>query len=197
MTVTGILASEHRVTEQVLRALEEMNKRFLQGHRFDSDDAYAFIDFFSSFTDFYHRQKEERFLFPAAQSCGIPTDSGLIAGLVRDHRYGRALFKDMESVIESAAALAEPGASVFSATASAYVSLLRAHVNREESELFPMLERMLTEEMKGSIITGFEQLDIRDWSGKSHDHYLDVADALAQRFHVAPVDLSAPATDFE
>jgi hemerythrin-like domain-containing protein len=197
MNVTDILAGEHRVTEQVLRALEEMNNRLLQGHAFDSDDAYAFIDFFSSFTDFYHRQKEERFLFPAAQSCGIPTDSGLIGGLIRDHKYGRALFEDMDSVIESAAAQDEPGASVFSATASAYVSLLRAHVNLEEAELFPLLERILTEEMKGSILAGFEQLDIREWSGQSHDHYIDLADALAQRFHVAPVDLSASASDFK
>lgn len=189
MDVTRILMSEHRVTEQVLRALEEMNLQISEGHSFDSDDAHAFIDFFSSFTDFYHRQKEERFLFPAAESCGIPTKSGLIGGLTSDHRYGRALFVDMESVIEQAAAGDETSASVFGATASAYVQLLRSHVIREEAELFPLLEKVLTEEIKESMLRGFEQLDIKEWSGHSHDHYLELADALAERFRVARVDL--------
>jgi len=190
--ICRILVAEHRVTEQVLRALESMAERCQEGHAFDLDDARAFIGFFSAFTDFYHRQKEERFLFPAAVACRPPVDPALIEGLINDHRYGRALFQDMESVIEDAAAGREPAASVFIATAGAYVNLLRTHVDREEAELFPRLERMLTDGMKESILKGFKGLDIRTFTGQSHEHYLELSDALAQRFRVPPVDLSGP-----
>ena len=73
-----------------------------------------------------HFEMEERILFPAS-------DSPLIAGLIADHRELEAMLGRMRAAPSSALLLE-------------FTALLRAHIRREENELFEEIQRRLPRE---------------------------------------------------
>jgi len=78
-----------------------------------------------------HFEIEERILFPAI-------DSPLITGLIAEHRLLEALIGRMR---------AEPTAALL----LEFTALLRAHIRREENELFEDIQRRLPRERLDSL----------------------------------------------
>ncbi len=180
MTPTGILKHEHKVILLVLSAAEREAKHIRATGEVRADTVGKMLDFFTSFADRCHHSKEEDLLFVRMQARGAPRESGPIALMLTEHDLGRtllaALRRDLPRAGQGDAALAADIASYL----SAYVELLRAHIAKEDNVLYPLADRILTEEDQAQLTDDFERVEAEEMGEGVHDKYHQLAHELAE-----------------
>jgi hemerythrin-like domain-containing protein len=148
------LMHEHEAVLYALKILEKISATVQTGLP-AQQDLLKLIDFFKVFTDTCHHGKEEKFLFPALEEAGIGKDNGPIGVMLAEHEQGRKYMRGM------IAALAEKTIKIddFLQMASNYISLLRAHINKENIILFPMGDQSLTSTRQKELLEKFARFE--------------------------------------
>ncbi|MBM3995137.1 MAG: hemerythrin [Planctomycetes bacterium] len=184
MRSTDILKNEHRVIEVVLACLEKMTEQALaQGH-LDDVSARQAIDFFQAFADRCHHAKEENHLFPLMEARGFPRVGGPTGVMLHEHEEGRRLLCEMAGALIGAGAGDEKALADFAVHARAYVQLLRQHIFKEDNRLFPMASQVCSARDDADLVERFARAEAEDVKPADHEHYLEVAQHLAQRFGI-------------
>jgi hemerythrin-like domain-containing protein len=182
MRATDILRDEHRVIEQVLSCLEVLADGARVAGALDGAAARDALDFFQHFADGCHHAKEEACLFPALESRGFDPHQGPTGVMRVEHVLGRHYLRALRSDLEAVAQGDAPAVSRFAENAAAFARLLREHIAKEDQRLFPMADRTLSDRDQQALLGSFEQVEGHE--AGAHEHYLAVADALAERFQV-------------
>jgi hemerythrin-like domain-containing protein len=186
MKATDILMDEHRVIEQVLNCLQKLAERCAAGETLDGVSALQALDFFRAFADRCHHGKEEGHLFPLLEARGFARQSGPTGVMVHEHEQGRELVAAMAEAVERNA----PGE--FARHARSYIRLLRDHIRKEDHCLFPMAAGILSSADAESLALRFEHVEHAEMGEGTHEHYLELANDLADRLGVARARLSSP-----
>jgi hemerythrin-like domain-containing protein len=159
MRSTQILEREHELILKVLDCLERLAAEALGPERLDRVSAEQALDFLRSFADRCHHAKEEDLLFPALVAKGMPRDAGPIAVMLSEHEQGREAVACMGRAVDDAQADVPGAAQRFAQYAGSYVTLLRAHIQKENQVLFPMADRILGEGEQAQLLLEFEQAE--------------------------------------
>lgn len=146
---TAQLRHEHEVFLRALTLLERLGQGLRAGTAVDRDALAWLIDFFRTFVDKCHHGKEEQHLFPALERHGVPRDGGPLGVMLLEHEHGRALLRAMSQGDDRAVAEAIRG----------YVTLLRAHIDKENGVLFPIAEQILDEEEQRVLAQAFDAVE--------------------------------------
>ena len=117
-------------------------------------DIIDLIEFLKLFADKCHHGKEEGFLFPALKEAGIPED-GPIGVMLAEHTLGRNFIKQMQESVTDKTFRKED----FVQSARGYISLLRAHIEKENNVLFPMGDAKLSDAKQRELIESFEKFE--------------------------------------
>lgn len=180
MKPTEVLIEEHRVIEQVLTALEKAASRLSRGE-------VVYLRFFSGtstlihgFTDSYHHMKEEKVLFPALIANGLPKETGPVAMMLAEHEEGRRLAHKLRLVAERFQGGDITARDQVVLSALAYVSLVRRHIQKEETILFPLVEQIIPADHQGQIIEAFDRFEREANGPELHEKYYGMAARLLQ-----------------
>ena len=180
MRAIDILKMEHAILERVLVTLDlaavgAAHQKDVRPGFFI--DAYSFV---LDFTEGYHFKKEEEILFQALVAHGIPVESGPLGGLIEDHhqshRYIRAMLDAAKQWEENDISAK---AEVIWAT-SGYTSLLHAHIAKENTVLFSLVNQEISREEQAEIARQFEKINTLVSNENLHEKYLKVAIAMEQ-----------------
>ena len=115
-------------------------------------------------------------MFPALEQRGIPSEGGPIGLRMAEHEMGRTYVRAIEQAARrylqgdpiAATGLVQSGRS--------YVSLLRQHIAKEDGMLFPMADRVLSEQEQAQLSEEFEVIE-RDKTGPGeHERYHHMLD---------------------
>src|SRR3546814_6890129 len=82
---------------------------------------------------------------------GLPADGGPVSVMLSEHEQGRALVAAMANATEPAMLPAK-----FSEAAAAYAGHMRAHIEKENTVLFPMADRIVAPEVMDGLVSAFE-----------------------------------------
>lgn len=145
------LRHEHEAIRFSLRILGVMTSRARAGS-LSVDDALAMLAFLKEFADKCHHGKEEGILFPELEKAGIPNEGGPIGAMLREHELGRGYIRDMEAALRKESA----DHAAFARAADAYGDLLDRHIEKENTVLFPMGERVIDGRGRDAIYERFE-----------------------------------------
>jgi hemerythrin-like domain-containing protein len=178
MRPTEILSSEHRVIEQVLACLETLADRCTAGGTLDREAARQALDFFQTFADACHHGKEEDHLFPLLEARGLPREGGPTGVMRWEHELGRRHLRAMSAAVEAE----DP--QRFADHARAYAHLLREHILKEDECLFRMADHFLTDWDRQTLLDAFAHVEDCKMHAGTHEKYLQIADALADRLGV-------------
>ena len=146
------LMDEHEGILHGLAILEKMALLVASDSVDLKTDLAAMIDFLILFADKCHHGKEEGILFPAMEKYGIPKDGGPIGQMLIEHEKGREFIRGMSNAI----ATDEIKKESFLQNVHGYIDLLRAHINKENTILFPMGDRAIPEAEQITILEAFE-----------------------------------------
>jgi len=184
MTPTDVLKSEHRVIEQVLNVLEKIGEKAGIEKKLDAESAEQAIDFLRNFADRCHHGKEEHQLFPVLEERGFDRENGPTGVMCREHENGRDLIRGMAEAVADAGKPCGTAPERFASYARAYVEMLRVHINKEDHCLFAMADRVLTDAEQRRLMEQFEKVEAVDMGEGTHERYLELANALADRYGV-------------
>lgn len=179
-----MLMNEHRVIEKVLDCLEVIANQAQDDHRLDGDSAAQAIDFFRSYADKCHHAKEEDELFPLLESKGFSPEEGPTGVMRIEHDEGRGYIRYMADNLEAAADGGADALECFTINAKRYVDMLRMHIQKEDTCLYPMAEEAISESESKELKRVFEDLRVNKIGVETITKYEDIADALAEKFGV-------------
>jgi hemerythrin-like domain-containing protein len=167
-----IIRAEH----SALRSMLEGMRRLMAGHRPGSSlpdftALRAVVFYIDEFPEKCHHRKESELLFPKLRA-RTPLSRSLLDHLDGDHLAGERNVRELARTLLAYEFMGEPRRHAFERTASRYIDFYLAHMEREEREVLPLAERVLTES---------------DW------------DELDQAFkgHEDPLTVSTPSVDYE
>lgn len=192
MQPTDILMNEHRIIEQVLNCLERILEQCAASQKLDPRSAKQAIDFFRGFADRCHHGKEEAQLFPVMQANGFSGGCSPVAVMLREHELGRLYIQGMDAAIEPAAAGESESMEWFIQHGQSYVKLLREHIRKEDTCLFPAANHRLTEKDQEQLLAAFEKVEVDEIGKEAHDTFLKMANELADNLGVPRATIGEP-----
>ncbi|MDY0269258.1 hemerythrin domain-containing protein [Trichloromonas sp.] len=159
--VTQEMIAEHRLILRMIALVEKSAERLARGEfrnwRFFLD-AVAFI---RDYADRFHHAKEEAVLFTALVKNGMPEKQSPIEAMLMEHDAGRAHVRGMEEATQRALAGDDSGIPALLEHARGYAKLLRGHINKEDTILYPLAERVLPEEMRPAMLDAYRAAEAR------------------------------------
>ena len=175
--ITASLRRDHEIIKKVLKATETCTKMLREGKTIPSSILLDTVDFITTFVDKCHHVKEEKGLFAALESTGLPRDAGPIAVMLREHEQARILAERIkESVNKFIENSNDQTRAALVGECEMYVELLKTHLLKEDTRLFVIAEMRLkgSEETVSGSIQGLE----KETLGAGVETYKSKADAI-------------------
>lgn len=154
-----VLEEEHALILRALDVLEAGLGRMEAGAPVGGPSFGELTEFFRIFADQHHHGKEEEILFRhMGEELDYGRRSGPIGVLCSEHEVGRAHVRAMadaasrlETDPDAARRLADQG--------RAYLALLRAHIEREDHKVFPVVEDFLGPGERAGLMAAFSRFE--------------------------------------
>jgi hemerythrin-like domain-containing protein len=178
--ITHALVDEHRLILRMIALLEKNAPATAAGSFRDWQFYLDAVDFVRNYADRYHHAKEEDVLFEALVANGMPRQNSPVAAMLMEHDHGRAFVAAMEAAAREALAGKEGQGAVIAENALAYAELLRGHIEREDTILYPLAERVVSDALRPGIIAGYESAETR-----TPDDFADRYRAMVERYEAA------------
>ena len=132
------LMDEH---QNILKGIELLSKnadRLEKGEQIDPRFFTGVVEFIRNYADKYHHAKEEDILFVRMEKAGFPMQGGPIAVMLSEHDHGRKYVAALEKANERYITGDKSAAGEIVENARGYVYLLKNHIAKEDTVLYPM-----------------------------------------------------------
>jgi hemerythrin-like domain-containing protein len=150
------IKSEHRALGRVIGAMQALVARWrTPGEKPDFELFNALLRYIENVPDRTHHPKEDRVLFPAVAS-RTEQARALIEQLAREHARGEHMIAETRAALER---LKRAGPRALEGLATAveeFAEFYWWHLQREEEELLPLAQTVLTEAEWRQIAAAFE-----------------------------------------
>jgi len=180
VTATATLRHEHQAVCLVLSASDREVVRIRESGRLDGDWLRDFTEFSRRFTDGCHHRKEERHLFTLLHERAPAETDAIVRAMLAEHDGGRERIGRLLSCLEAAEAGDESAVAAAAEQLSAYSRLLHAHIAKEHNVLFPLAERLLTEQELQALDEAFEVVERDEMGPGEHERLHALAGRLAE-----------------
>ena len=190
MRLLQSLYEEHRAIAAVLAAMDALvRERRTRGARIDPKVFRAMLYYLDVFPERLHHPKEETFLF-AKLRARTQEGADALDELAREHAGGEESIRSLEQALVRYEEGGENEFPAFAEAAERYVAGYRDHMLREERDIMPLAERVLTPEDWAEVEAAFAS-NQNPLAGAEDDY-----EALFQRIVMlapAPIGLGRPA----
>lgn len=155
--VLTILRDEHRSIAAILHGMEYLLKEIRErGAKVDLKVFWAMLYYLDTFSERMHHPKEDEYLFKSVRARTHEVDK-VIEDLEGEHARGAAALKRLEQCL---ARYQEGGTKEFPVFAREVERFVRAyweHMSKEEEQVLPAAERVLSAADWAAIDRAFEQ----------------------------------------
>ena len=182
MHPTEELKVEHRAIKRVLHVLDRVCSAGQADEPVDLDQLEGIVEFIQIFADRCHHGKEEDLLFVAMEEAGVPRESGPIAVMLQEHVLGREYVSGMSHAVAALKVGDQTAWTDFCHNASQYVALLRQHIDKEDNILYPIADRVLTQEKQQTLSEGFDQIERERIGEGRHEAFHRFLEELDRRY---------------
>lgn len=159
--VTRVMMDEHQLILRMI-TLVEKNTALLEAGKFRNWQFYLdAVDFIRNYADRFHHAKEEDVLFVELVGNGMPEKSSPIEAMLMEHDQGRAHVKGMEEAAQRALDGQTGQAPSIIEHARGYAELLRGHIDKEDTILYPLAERVLPESVRQRMLDAYASAEAK------------------------------------
>ncbi len=178
MKATEILMAEHEVIKRVITALESAAAKLENGQALRPEFFIDAADFIKGFADGCHHVKEEQVLFKTLGDYGLPAQGGPVGVMLYEHELGRKYTRAMREAAQKLAAGDVSARADVVRNARGYAALLRQHILKENTILFPMADRVIPASEHDAVFERFERVEHEETGEGVHEKYLALAEKL-------------------
>ena len=149
------LIHEHDAILYSLKILDEITKLVEYGKGYPISDILEIINFHKLIADKYHQGKEEELFFPELEEAGIQRQHGPIGMMIEEHEKGREFLKRMQASVSDRSIDRDS----FVKNSHGYSKLLRSHIEKENTILFPISEMKISQVKHKELLKSFEKFE--------------------------------------
>lgn len=171
------LMDEHQNILKGIDLLAKNADRLEKGEKIDPRFFTGAVEFIRNYADKYHHAKEEDILFVKMEKAGFPAQGGPIAVMLSEHDQGREYVSGLESANESYITGDTDATGNIVEYARGYVYLLKNHIAKEDTVLYPMARDVLGEKGIEALIPEFDRVE-KEKAG-TEEKYKALLDELA------------------
>ena len=182
MTPLEDLIQEHEAIKVMLSIMSKIAGNIEADDRFDTGDVEKIVDFLRTFADKCHHGKEETALFPALALAEISDNNGPICVMLHEHNIGRGYVNGLISGVEDFKNNFANASGLISACLINYVTLLESHIQKEENILFPMANKVLSEQKLNEIFDKFQIIEADILGHGVHEQYQELLKQLKIKY---------------
>jgi len=111
------------------------------------------------YADQRHHQREEALFFPILEKRGVPVQGCPIGGLNHEHEKGRTLVSALDQQITLYEQQQTGAGQALRQTLQEIMKLYRHHLWMEDAMVFPMAEKLISEDDNRELMIKFADLD--------------------------------------
>ena len=177
---TDILEAEHRVIEKVVAVAAVLAETLETGGAVESETLRQMVAFMRNYADKCHDGKEEAELFPFLERRGVPMRGCPVSALAGEHAQGRALVTALADAAEAHAAGDVAARETLLKSLHGITTLYPNHIWKEDYLLFPMSNKVLSQEDQQELQARFQKVEEGMGHG-THERFEQVAVDLERR----------------
>lgn len=161
MKTTAIhqMTAEHRYIETVIKSLQDAVTALGNGQRLNVEKLHNVVEFLRVYADQRHHQREEALFFPILIKRGVPPQGCPIGGLNNEHEKGRAFVSALDEQITLYEQHRTGAEQALQQTLQEIIKLYRHHLWMEDAMVFPMAEKLISEDDNRELMIKFADLD--------------------------------------
>jgi hemerythrin-like domain-containing protein len=171
MKATEQLIQEHQGIMLMLNIMSKVADKIDKTQQLNIGHTEKILEFLKIFADKCHHGKEEDILFPVLESKGIPRESGPIGVMLYEHKVGRGFIKDMSEAFDKYKTGDKNALPKISNSMRSYINLLTGHIHKENNILFPMGDRVLSDQLQSELLEKFEKLEVEKIGIGKHEEF--------------------------
>ena len=176
-TPTEQLRQDHELVLMVGEAIEREIADIGKTGRVHRERVAQMVDFAQNFTDGCHHSKEERVLFPTLEERDAAA-GGPVNVMLSEHEVGREAIRAIDAALPDVDE-SEAARTAVAGNLALYAHLLRLHINKENQVLFPLAERILSDQEQEMLAAEFERIEEEETGAGVHERYRELAHTLA------------------
>lgn len=183
------LMREHGVLDRVLLLYEAGLRKFARNEDFDPGLITQSAEVIRDFINNYHEKSEENQVFPRFKKAGQMTD--LVGILLRQHDAGRKLTQTIIHLAPAARANGDRRRELITSMQS-FIGMYRPHAAREDTELFPKLQKLVSSHEYDAMAEDFEKEEHRLFGEDGFEKMVMRVAQLEQRMGINDLDKFTP-----
>gem|GEM_PF-3531489 len=155
-----MLKWEHDDVRGLLKILQAMTLRLVDGRRVDLEDLEWIFEFNRDYVDRFHHGREEYILYSSLKDEGVPECP--LSELFAEHEITRSLAKVIRGYIEDYKQQ-EAGSRIppeIIEGCLSYIDLLLDHMDKEEKIFFPLADECFTKEAQERMAEKFQTFEL-------------------------------------
>ena len=172
---------EHKLINRMIDVLESAANQLEENKEITPDIFDKAADFIRTFADKFHHAKEEDILFKEMIKKGMPEKDSPVEAMLIEHEQGRAFVKGLIKATAEFKEGNEKKAKEIIENARGYIELLREHIKKEDDILYPLAEKMFTEDEKEKQLDRFKEAEISKGGEKTVSEYVEIVKKLEAR----------------
>ncbi len=181
MRIIETLMDEHREIERVLAALEVYADKVVTGELPPLEDLADFCTLLREFADRCHHGKEEDILFAEMERHGFTKDTGPLAVMYQEHEHGRRLVRALITASQQSEWTPDLRKAVVK-HAREFVSLLRAHIQKEDHVLYPMSEKTIPQSRMDELAVQSDEFEQKVMKAGTHEKLHAQIHEIAEKY---------------
>ncbi len=181
MTATENLISEHKDIIELLGIMSKISKNILSNDVFYTNDVEDILDFLKHFIEKSHHRKEDIF-YPILSKTEMPNDREELSVMLYEHALARNFLKDINNCVVNCKIGNSFSQELLAESMMKYVFLIKNHIKKEEKIIFPMANKVLTQEEQTEINKQFEKIEESIIHHDLHEHYHRLLEKLKTKY---------------
>lgn len=165
------LVHEHHAVVQALAVLDQVAASLGRDGSQAEADLAELLDFFTGFVDRCHHAKEEEVLFPELERVIQEPRKESIGVMLAEHEAGRTHVRAIAELLQRLLSGDASAVAEITQQANAYRQLLSSHIDKENTVLFAMAERLIPADAGERIAAQFERIEQERVGAGRHAQY--------------------------
>ena len=180
MKATQILEKEHHLIQLAVGAMAATAERLGLGETAEKETLVKFVEFMRTFVEKCHHEKENNHLFPLLVRKGVPVAGCPIGALTHEHETAAKLTADLGAAVEAYLANPSEMRQFLTTSLRGLAELYPGHIWKENYLLFPMTDKILSEEDQQELVAAFEGVE-KGIGSDVHRRFQQMAEQLMAR----------------
>ena len=178
-----IMVDEHTNIRRMLKVVRNVCYRVMTNGEYDLEDFPKIIDFIRVYADKHHHGKEEDVLFETMnRSLENLAKSGAITGMYIEHDLGRLYISNLEKALERFKEGEDEARLDIIGNAIGYTDLLDRHIEKENTALYKLAERMLDDESKAFVDKESNKVEVEATEAGLQNKYINLVTELEKKY---------------